>query len=146
MAETEEKFDKEHRGAELLKVMKNSIKDAGDTAKGLVQLFREDIQSIRMEENENMFTRFRQNILDLQCFLEYIRELRGGIDYFDGFSLPVDPISSQGYGLNLFKEMLSAFMASDWIMLSDLIEHELCPLLLKEDEWLDSLERRLQEV
>ncbi len=41
--------------------------------------------------------------------------------------------------------MNSAFETKDWIMLSDLIEYELSPLLLKEDEWLGDLGERLVE-
>jgi len=75
--------------------------------------------------------------------MEFIKELKSGINFFDGFGLPADPISSQDSGLNIFKEMQSAFETKDWIMLSDLIEYELSPLLDQEGEWLDALGGKL---
>jgi len=62
-----------------------------------------------------------------------IEKLRGR----DAVSLKIwiaRTITHQGTGINLFKEINSAIETRDWIMLSDLIEYELSPLLIKEDE------------
>jgi hypothetical protein len=128
---------------ELLAVIKNSIGDARQVVKELAQVFAERIQPLRLEENESVFNDLTQNIYDLQGLLEFISELKDGMHYYDGFGLPSDPISSNEEGLKLFKEMLTSMESRDWIMLADLIEYELSPLLMKEDEWLGKLDEKL---
>jgi hypothetical protein len=136
--------NKEIKKLEILKAIKNSIVDARSAAQTISQAFKETVQPLRVEENESVFMNLTQNILDLQCFLEFIKELRSGMSCFDDFGLSADPVSLQDVGLNLFQEMHSAFATKDWIMLSDLIEYELSPLLLKEDEWLGALDNKLE--
>lgn len=136
---------KEIERPEIFNAIRNSIPDARYSAKKLAEVFTENIQPLRMEESESVFVNLTQNIQDLDCFMGFITGLTDGMSYFDGFGLPTDPISSHGAGLNLFKEMNSALESKDWIMLSDLIEYELSPLLLKEDEWLGSLNEKLLE-
>lgn len=136
---------KEIERPELFNAIRNSIADARYSAKKLAEVFTENIQPLRMEESESVFVNLTQNIQELDCFMGFITELREGMRYFDGFGLPPDPISSQGAGLNLFQEMHSALESKDWIMLSDLIEYELSPLLLKQDEWLGSLNDKILE-
>ncbi len=136
---------KETKKTDLLRAIKNSVEDARFTIQTLAQMFKENIQPLRLEESENVFTNLSQNIYGLQHFLGYIKELKQGMSCFDNFGLPSDPISLQDSGFKLFKEMNSAFETKDWIMLSDLIEYELSPLLLKEDEWLGDLGERLVE-
>ncbi|MEW6602557.1 MAG: hypothetical protein AB1499_16410 [Nitrospirota bacterium] len=136
---------KEIERPELFNAIRNSIADARYSAKKLAELFTENIQPLRMEESEKVFLYLSQNIQDLDYFLQFIGQLREGMRLFDGFGLPSDPVSSQGTGLKLFQEMHSALESKDWIMLSDLIEYELSPLLLKQDEWLGSLDEKLSE-
>ena len=128
----------------LLKVIKNSLADGRETVQKLAQIFKDSVRQLRLEENENVFNQLTQNIMDLQCLMEFIGELRSGMRFFDGFGLPSDPITHQSTGVNLFKEINSAIETRDWIMLSDLIEYELVSLLIKEDEWFGSLEEKLK--
>jgi len=133
------------KGAELLRVIKDSIGDARSTVQELAQVFRESVQSLRIEESEGVFLRLMQNIRDLQYVMTFMSELNEGLRFFNEFGLPSDPITDQRAGIHLFSEMNSAFETRDWIMLSDLIEYELSPLLLKEDEWLGMLDKKLAE-
>ena len=77
--------------------------------------------------------------------MEFLSELKAGISYFNSFGLPEDPISTDDSGFNLFMQMHGALESQDWILLSDLIEYELTPLLIKEDEWLGLLDDTLLE-
>ncbi len=136
---------KETEKIEILRAIKDSIEDARYTVREMAQVFTDSVQSLRLEESENVFTGLAQNIQDLQCLMEFLRELKEGMSFFDGFGLPSDPISSKNFCIDLFKDMQSAFEIKDWIMLSDLIEYELSPLLVKEDEWLGILDQKLLE-
>jgi hypothetical protein len=109
-------------------------------------MFLDNVQPLRLEEDETVFVNLTQNINELQYFLEFIKELKRGIDHLKRDDLPPDPMLSDGSALNLFKDMYTAFESRDWIMLSDLIEYELSPLLLKEDEWLGTLDEKLAEI
>ena len=136
---------KEIERPEIFNAIRNSIADARYSAKKLAEVFTENIQPLRMEENETVFVNFIQNIKELECFLDFIKQLKEGMRFFDGFGLPSDPFMSQDSGVNLFNEMNSALESKDWIMLSDLIEYELSPLLMKEDEWLSALDEKIMK-
>ena len=129
---------------ELMAAIKNSIGDAKQVVKELAKVFAERIQPLRLEESESVFNDLTQNIYDLQGLMEYISELKDGMHYYEGFGLPSDPISFNNEGLNLFREMLTSMESRDWIMLADLIEYELSPLLMQEDEWLGKLDEKLE--
>ena len=131
---------------ELLAAIKNSITDARQVVQELAQVFTKSIQPLRLEESEAVFNDLSQNIYDLQGLMEFLSELKNGMDFYEGFSLPTDPISSNDDGLNLFKEMLASMESRDWIMLADLIEYELSPLLMNQSEWLGKLDEKLENI
>ena len=128
---------------EIMAAIKNSISDARQVVKELSNVFSERIQPLRLEESESVFNDLSQNIYDLQGLMEFLSELKDGMHFFESFGLPSDPISSNEAGLKLFKEMLASMESKDWIMLADLIEYELSPLLMQEDEWLGKLDEKL---
>jgi hypothetical protein len=133
----------ENERAELFKAITESIQDARLSAQKLAEAFNENMQSLRIEENDSVFENLTHSIEQLQHFMEFVNELKIGISHFDSFGLPEDPISDGSAGIKLFQEMNSAFESKDWIMLSDLIEYELSPMLLKEDAWLGNLDEKL---
>jgi hypothetical protein len=128
----------------LLKVIKDSITDGRDTIQKLAQVFKDNVLQLRLEQTEGVLNQLILSIGDLQNVMEFIEKLREGMQFFKDFGLPADPITHQGTGINLFTEINSAIETKDWIMLSDLIEYELSPLLIKEDEWFGSLEEKLK--
>ena len=128
----------------LLKVIKDSIIDGRDTLQKLAQVFKDNVLQLRLEQTESVLNQLTLSIADLQNVMEFIEKLHEGMQFFKDFGLPADPITYQGTGINLFKEINSAIETRDWIMLSDLIEYELAPLLIKEDEWFGSLEEKLK--
>lgn len=136
---------KEIERPEIFNAIRDSIADARFSAQKLAAVFTENIQPLRMEESESVFLNLTQNIQDLEYFMGFIKELKGGMNYFEGFGLPADPLSYQDAGLNLFQEMHTAMKSKDWIMLADLIEYELSPLLFKEDEWLGEVHGKILE-
>ncbi|RJQ13672.1 MAG: hypothetical protein C4560_13830 [Nitrospiraceae bacterium] len=134
----------EIQGGELFGAIKDSIQDARNVVQQLAHSFQDNVRSLRMDGDDSAFKELTQNIGDLDSLLKYIKELGDGVNCLDGMGLPPDPITAQGFGINLFREMHTAIEVKDWIMLSDLIEYELAPLLGKEDEWLGSLDEKLK--
>jgi hypothetical protein len=128
----------------LLKVIKDSIADARDTIQKLAQAFKDNVLHLRLEQTESVLNQLTLSIEDLQNVMEFMEKLREGMQFFKDFGLPADPITHQGAGINLFKEINTAIETRDWIMLSDLIEYELAPLLIREDDWMGSLEEKLK--
>lgn len=128
----------------LLKVIKDCIADGRDTLQKLARTFKENVLQLRLEQTESMLNQLTLSIEDLQNVMEFIEKLREGMQFFKDFGLPVDPITHQGKGIDLFKEINTSIETRDWIMLSDLIEYELAPLLMQEDEWFGSLEEKLK--
>ncbi|MBI5057054.1 MAG: hypothetical protein HZB61_10610 [Nitrospirae bacterium] len=134
----------EVQNSALLKVIKDSLEDARDTAQKLAQVFKDNVLQLRLEQTESVLNQLTRSIEDLQNVMDFTEKLREAMQFFKDFGLPADPITNQGAGINLFKEMNNAIETKDWIMLSDLIEYELAPLLIKEDEWFGSLEEKLK--
>ena len=115
-------------------------------ANKLAELFTDTIQPLRLEESERVFLNLSQNIQELDCFIDFITKLKEGMRYYENFGLMADPLLSQNTGLVIFREMHSALESKDWIMLADLIEYELSPLLIREDEWLGDLNEKIVEA
>ncbi len=137
---------KEKGKAEVLSTIKEGVTDTRGLVKEIAQNFDKCAQSLRMGEYGGVFTHISENIQNLQSFMDFLKELKEGLNYLGNFDLPADPLLNENTGLNLFKEMHSAFESEDWVLLSDLIQYELNPLLFKEEEWLGTLDRRLEEV
>lgn len=136
-------ISKNETGSEIITAIKNSIDDARDTVRQLDGQFLENARTLRIEESKEVFMSLEQNITDLQHFMEYISVLNNGLNQIGGIGLPVDPISRNNTGIGLFEEMNSALESKDWVVLSDIIEYELAPLLQSEDKWLGELDTTL---
>jgi hypothetical protein len=93
-----------------------------------------------------VFLNLSQNIQELDCFIDFITKLKEGMRYYENFGLMADPLSSHNAGIDIFREMHAALESKDWIMLADLIEYELSPLLIREDEWLGALNEKIVNV
>jgi len=144
MEETMNDLKDEVQNPALLKVIKDSLADARDTVRKLARTFKENVLQLRLEQTEGVLGQLTQNIVDLQYLMEFIGKLREGMRFFKDFGLPADPITDQNAGMNIFREINTAIEIKDWIMLSDLIEYELAPLLVREDEWMGALEEKLK--
>ncbi|UCD35466.1 MAG: hypothetical protein JSU90_01140 [Nitrospiraceae bacterium] len=136
---------KEIEKPEIFHAVRDSIGDARESIQKLGGFFSETVRVMRVEESEAVFNALVRNISDLECFMEFIGELRDALRYYSGFGMAHDPMSSAETGLNLFQEMHKSLESRDWILLSDLIEYELCPILVKEDAWLGDLHERMQD-
>lgn len=130
---------------EIFNAIRESLNDSRSAVQEIAEAFKDNIQQLRIEGSEDVLINLTKNIHELDCFLQYVGELKEGMKYFEGFGLPDDPISLQNAGLNIFMEMNSALESKDWIMLSDLIEYELLPLLSEEGKWLSSLQEKVQQ-
>jgi len=130
---------REEARAEIRSAIKNSIGDARQILGELISAFENNVKILRVEQNAYVFNNFIQNIRDLQCLLEYIGELNTGIRCLDIQEIRPDPISSKNFGMDILKEINGAFTSCDWVLLADLIEYELIPLLSEEAVWIDEI-------
>jgi len=128
----------------ILEVIRNSLGDARDTVSALDESLMENVKRLRVESSEYVFTNLMQDIRDLQCLMEFLGELKAGMVHFDDFGIGDDPITAEGAGVKVFREMNSAFASGDWVTLSDLIEYELSALLKKEESWLQELQQKVE--
>lgn len=131
---------------EVFSAVRDSINDARGSLRKLGGLFTETVKVMRVEESEAVFQSLVRNISDLQCFMDFMIELREALAYYQGFGMAPDPLSSSGNDVNLFQDMHRSLESRDWVLLSDLIEYELCPLLAKEDAWLGELHERMLDL
>ena len=137
------KTENDARVLDVVNAIKNSLEDARSTVRELARVFTDNVRSLRAEENEDVLLQLSQNVRDLAYVMEFIKELSGGLKCCNNVDIPADPIIDNNTGMQLFMEMNSALETRDWIMLSDLVEYELSPLLIKEEEWLGDLDKKL---
>lgn len=133
-----------NKKAELLIAIKGSMGDGRDVVNRLNNFFRDCVNKLRVEQSQEVLLQLTEAIENLQYFIEFASELKNGIACFDNFGMIDDPISSEDSGVQIFRDLLSAMENQDWVMLADLVEYELSPLLTKEDEWMGMLKEKLE--
>jgi hypothetical protein len=133
-----------NKKAELLTAIKGSMGDGRDVINRLNDFFRDCVNKLRVEESKEVLLQLAEAIENLQYFIEFASELKNGMACFDNFGMNDDPISSENSGVQIFRDLLSAMENQDWVMLADLVEYELSPLLTNEDEWMGKLKEKLE--
>ncbi|MDX9714337.1 MAG: hypothetical protein RBT37_02800 [Dissulfurispiraceae bacterium] len=131
---------------ELKKVLLKEINSAMEVLRQITEGFTDCANSLRVEQNERVFTQLSELIKNLNLFVDFIKELKTGIDHLNasGCALPVEPLIHWDKSLELFKNMLESFEGSDWVTLCDLIQYELIPMLTEGDIKLINLESALR--
>ena len=131
---------------ELKKVLLKEINSAMEVLRQITEGFTDCANSLRVEQNERVFTQLSELIKNLNLFVDFIKELKTGIDHLNasGCALPVEPLIHWDKSLELFKNMLESFEGSDWVTLCDLIQYELIPMLTEGDIKLTNLESALR--
>jgi len=124
---------------EIQNAIKGSIGDARQAINDLISAFQESVRLLGVEQNNYVFNNFVQNIRDLQCVMEYISELNRGLNLLESTDLRTDPVSAKNYAMDILQEINGAFTSCDWVLLADLIEYELIPLLSEEVLWLEEI-------
>jgi hypothetical protein len=133
-----------NKKAELLIAIKGSMDDGRDVVNRLNNYFMDCVNKLRVEQSQEVLLQLTEAIENLQYFVEFAFELKNGIACFDNFGMNDDPISSENAGVQIFRDLLSAMENQDWVMLADLVEYELSPLLKSEDEWFGLLQNKLE--
>ncbi|MBN2653642.1 MAG: hypothetical protein JXR79_00805 [Nitrospirae bacterium] len=131
---------------DLKKVLLKEINSAHEVLIQITDGFSECTNTLRVEQNENVFTLLSELIKNLNLFVDFIKELKTGVDHLNesGHNLPVEPLIHWDKSLELFKNMLESFEGSDWVTLCDLMQYELIPMLKEGEEKLVNLKSALQ--
>ncbi len=139
-------IDDAKKEIELVNAMKKGICEAvgivREVGKGLMGC----AHLLRVEQTERVFTALSEGIKDLSHLIDFIKELKSGMEHLKGSNVSMEPLLCWDRSLNVFEEMLSAFERKDWITLSDLIQYELHPLLIEGEKGLSDLKERFQEA
>ncbi len=134
----------EEKNMSIRSAVMASISDARDAVVNLAKSFGEHVSGLRVNESEEVFEGLAQNFKDLQYFIYFMEEIRTALAAMKGLEIEHDPISDRNAGEDIFKEMVSAMEQKDWILLSDLVEYELMPLMQMEDKWLGVLRVKME--
>ncbi len=127
----------------------NAIRDGIDGTREVVAEISERLLDsagrLRVEQSESTFSRLSQDIENLSHLMEFIQELKRGIEQLKNIGSRVDvsmgSMSCWDRLLDVLKEMLQTFEHQDWIMLADLIQYELHPLLSDGEKNLSELSK-----
>lgn len=121
----------QREGDELLNAMKEGVSDVS----GIVGVLESDLTdcatALRIEHSETVFRKLAEGIQNLEHLMDFLGQLREGLGHLSrsgGRSFGSFP-DSAGQVQPLFRDMLSAFEAKDWITVADLIQYELKPVL-----------------
>lgn len=128
---------------ELVNALKNGIAEAIDITEEISDRLLDCSCLLRVEHSEEVFNSLLEGINNLSDLIDFIRELKKGMEALRGYAAMEPLLSSWDGSLGVFKEMLSAFESKDWITLSDLIQYELHPLLLEGKKGLSELNETL---
>ncbi|MBI5183961.1 MAG: hypothetical protein HY999_06315 [Nitrospinae bacterium] len=138
--------DRKEDVEEVVDAIKNGLTEANDIIKEIGNKMMDCANLLRVEQSYSLFTAFSEIIKNLSDFMEFIKEVRRGVEHLNlkGYNVSMEPLLYWDRSLNLFKETLSAFESQDWITLSDLMQYELHPLLLEGEKGLSDLKESLQ--
>ncbi|KAF0123613.1 MAG: hypothetical protein FD151_179 [bacterium] len=129
----------EGKEIELVNTMKNGITEAIGITKEIGDRLLDCSCLLRVEHSEEVFNALLEGINNLSDLVDFIKELKRGMGTLKGYSQVEPFLSSWDGSLKVFEDMLPAFESNDWITLSDLIQYELHPFLVKGERSLSEL-------
>jgi hypothetical protein len=121
----------QREGDELLKAVKEGVSDVS----GIVGVLERDLTDcatgLRIEHTETVFRKLAEGIQNLEHLMDFLGQLREGLGHLSrsGFGASSVFPDSASQVQPLFRDMLAAFEAKDWITVADLIQYELKPVL-----------------
>ena len=130
----------EGKMVELHEAVVKGISNAEDSIGQLGDILLNCANRLRSEQSEEVFTALSTGIDNLSRLIALIKELKNGLTILN---TSVEHLSVWDKSVGLFQAMVSAFERSDWITLSDLIQHELHPMLMEAREGLSTLKETL---
>lgn len=132
------------KDAELIEAMRNGIIESLEIIKAMGEDLANCSSLLRVEQSERVFTALSDGLENLGHLMDFVQEIKRGIDHLKGRDISAEPLSCWDKSLGLFKEMLSAFENKDWITVADLIQYETCPLLEEGRKGLTELLQQLK--
>jgi len=98
---------------------------------------------LRIDQRGETFTALALEISNLGDLVELVREIKKGSDLLASRPLEAGAFDSWEKSIGLFRDMLTAFEGKDWIVLADLIQYELSPILAQGEKDLAAVRDRL---
>ncbi|MBI4620069.1 MAG: hypothetical protein HY739_07900 [Desulfobacterales bacterium] len=129
----------EGKEIELVNAMKNGITEAIGITKEIGDRLLDCSCLLRVEHSEEVFNALLGGINNLSDLVDFIKELKRGMETLKDYSQVEPFLSSWDGSLKIFEDMLPAFESKDWITLSDLIQYELHPFLVEGEKGLSEL-------
>ncbi|MBI4687004.1 MAG: hypothetical protein HY756_04375 [Nitrospirae bacterium] len=140
-------MDNKERSLQLIEALRNGISETGRLIIDIKGGLSECARLLRIEQNADILTLLAGRLSNLSHLNDFIGELRKGIEQLNlqGYNISGTDLSHWDKSIRLFKDMLSALEAKDWITLSDLIQYELDPFLIEGERGLSHLLEALKK-
>jgi hypothetical protein len=128
-------------------VIAEGLKGAMDYLQELVPLVTRISELLRVGKNQEAHQLLAQSVEGLQQLINECQVLKGSIRLvYEGLSVEhVMILEGKGSILDLLKELLKVQSNRDWVLLADLLEYELVPLLQNWSQELAGLRADLQK-
>lgn len=132
----------------VLDAMKKGVSETIGTIDEMHKRLLDLSSLLRIEQGEKAFNALSQEVENVRALLELINELINGINYLNlrGCNIPPEIFSRVGKTSGIFNEMLSAFEGKDWIIVSDIIEYEINPILLDIKDSFNVLNESMKQI
>jgi len=131
---------------ELVFTLLESLEDMPGIVEELDGELQRAAMTLRMDYSTDTFTILSAVLDGLKNLINYVEEVKCGVEHLAGRGLEVDDTSLDWWEEyeQVFEDMLASFEMQDWIGVADLIEYELHPLLEEGRERFISLREALR--
>ncbi|NWG10097.1 MAG: hypothetical protein HXX80_07345 [Nitrososphaerales archaeon] len=129
--------------AELRNALRRALAEGSENVRALEGSFRRCVSNLRLGGSGQNLAELSDAIASLALLTELVGQLRTGLLVTDlearPFSMWQIPSSAEA-----FQGLVKALEEKDWVFLADLLEYEICPLMLETDKEMSQLSKRLE--
>jgi hypothetical protein len=130
-------------GAEVLTAIRNGLAEGPQTVNLIAATLRDCAAGLRLCPSAHALERLGEAVGNLALLAELVSGLRSGLALLN---LDSAPLTGWDSCAATFTGVVDALERRDWVLLSDLIEYELCPTLDETERGMSALHERLAGI
>lgn len=128
---------------EVLAVVRKALAEGSANVKALECAFRRCASSLRVGESSQTLGELTDAMTNLALLTELVGQLRNGLLVLKVEGAPFSRWQASS-SAEVFQGVVAALEGKDWVFLADLLEYEICPLMLETHEEMSLMSERLQ--
>jgi len=133
----------EGNSSAILAAIRAGLAESPETVNLIAASLRSCAGGLRLGQSGRALETLGQAVGNLTLLAELVSGLRSGLARLN---LDSAPLASWDSCAEIFKGVVDALERRDWVLLSDLIEYELCPTLEETEREMTALRERLTGI